>query len=815
MALAVPYTANRPEEWIPADEAARLLGVSTRHARRLAAHHAARGLARLSPPPSGTGKAVWWVHRTIDPRLDRFPSVDERDRRTRESLLTEYPLHKVDEACRKSIWMHRWRDACQNRRRTDETEAVLAERVVDDARRAEGDDFAISERSLRLWWSAYKAVWPDGQIRGLRGLIDRRGEVPAGSASTRNRSQEAIDYFHECYRTQHKLSIRQCHDLTLVEAERTGWDWPRSYEATCKWLQRHDDIATTTLARLGPRRYSASGLMPHLEMDYSAIQPGEMYVADHHECDFWVTAGRKQFRPWLTAVQDLRSRCIVGWWLGPSPNQDAIMAAFLKAFREYAIPQHLKIDNGKDFVSRLLTGTTKKERLQPQGEGEEGWMAALHKADVRWRGLFGELGIKVHFALPYCPWAKGTLERFFGTFEGQLGNTFATYCGNSALNRPEYVELIKRGYTYEQKAELHRKEGKGWAKRVVLRLIDDGAIPTLDHAREAIGQWLDIYHREEHNFKSPGRIVPLEEWSKATSLRKADETALLMLCQSRGYYQVTGNGVRVTICSSMQGYGKGNAALQRLHGRKVLIVLDPNDVSHCHAFHGDTRRFIGTLTSNQRIPPHTSAQDLREAIGEQQRERKTMRQANGLAIKRLRTIRHRCAELRVEKSEQLKRTGTYSNQATITPVVTGFEATALPPSAVSNGVRTAVETPSEAYDRELRLAFHRHLFGPRECEESPTLDETESTDAAIDRDRVNEPPLPTSKRKRPPRTIRPERELWAEVHKEPARDEQDVPKAEQASETSPSVWALIRKANELRGESERNGGRRNEDEPRD
>ena len=201
----------------------------------------------------------------------------------------------------------------------------------------------------------------------MEGLIDRRGNATPSSSSPAGRSAEAVDYFYTLYHTQSRHTIRTCHATTLRKAGRQGWAWPASYSATRKWLATHDHVALSYLMRQGKDAF-ARRYLPHLKVDYRPLQPGEMYVADHTQCDFWIKDHGKQLRPWLTAIADCRSRCVVGWNLGVSPHQDAILSDMRMAFRDWAIPSVMRIDNGKDFCSELVTGVTKQTRDRlPQG----------------------------------------------------------------------------------------------------------------------------------------------------------------------------------------------------------------------------------------------------------------------------------------------------------------------------------------------------------------------------------------------------------------------------------------------------------------
>ncbi len=149
--------------------------------------------------------------------------------------------------------------------------------------------------------------------------------------------------------------------MTRRDADREGWAWSESYQATTKWLRSYDNLQMTFLCRKGHDAYTKK-FMPHSEIDYSKLQPGAFYQGDHHECDFWVEHDGKQLRPWLTVWQDLRTRAIVGWHLGPVPHQDAILAALRRALSDWAIPERMRIDNGRDYTSQLVAGNTRSER---------------------------------------------------------------------------------------------------------------------------------------------------------------------------------------------------------------------------------------------------------------------------------------------------------------------------------------------------------------------------------------------------------------------------------------------------------------------
>lgn len=627
-----------------------------------------RKLAAYESPPEG-GKPVWWLRREIDPRLRRGAVPPEETQR--DALESQYAKHKIDRAYQKRYWVDKWREMCRIGRLSEEDCAkVIVRKAKEDSK---GEPLRISYNSLRNWYAKFKRG-------GLEALIPKQGVIETEST----RSPEAVAYFYEAYRLDKKLSINLCHQMTLMEAEKRGWSWPVSPASTATWLREHDDLSTTYLFREGMSAWSRK-FLPHVEFDDSGVSPADRFLADHHQCDFWVEDGKDRFRPWITAILDYKSRVIVGWHVGPTPHQDAIIAALRTAFLHFAIPKKLTLDNGRDFASKTLSGFTKAQRGQLCREHGRDWFKVVKRdanlvplVDTRFLGILPELGIEVQFALPYCPWSKGRMERWFETFEGQCGKLFDTYCGRDANTRPEGLKDILRGYTREQRRAGRKKYGRDW-KRLVL--VDQRSIPTLDEAREQIGNFIELYHRTPHTFDRVSGVIPLKVWNTATHLRRALEKDLIYLMEARGVYRVGANGVHFKVGSATLGYGANCPTIRRLIGRDVFITSNPQDVSFCYAWSADrdNRKLIARLESNKRVPANTCTDEVREVIAEKKRGQSVMQKASRARAKQTRSMGELLRANQREKLQQLRATGTDGGSTpTIEVVRTGFETASKP-----------------------------------------------------------------------------------------------------------------------------------------
>jgi hypothetical protein len=165
---------------------------------------------------------------------------------------------------------------------------------------------------------------------------------------------------------------------------------------------------------------------------------------------------------------------------------------------------------------------------------------------------------------------------------------------------------------------------------------------------------------------------------------------------TRGLYRVGGNGVTLRVGSANISYGQGSAALRSHAGRDVLILLNPDDISHCWAFTPD-RRPIGRLEANRQIAPGACADDAREAIAERMRERSVMHQAGRSSAKRTRTMAQRINEHSRAVHAEQRATGTDAADArpNILPVETGFEGGSKPDRSAADTVRYAPWDPAD------------------------------------------------------------------------------------------------------------------------
>jgi hypothetical protein len=216
------------------------------------------------------------------------------------------------------------------------------------------------------------------------------------------------------------------------------------------------------------------------------------------------------------------------------------------------------------------------------------------------------MGITCTFATPYNPQAKGWIERFFGTVEGQFGKTFQTYCGNKPENRPESTDKIL--------ADV--KKGN-----------DPAGIPSIDHVRHEFGRWVEeVYHVTPHTGAGMDNTPPIAFMREnLDSKRVAEEHVLdLMLMSWSKPVKVGKHGV----VFNRINYGMQSVELFAVQGQEVRVAYDPNDVSEVAVFDLQGRYLCKAKASG--IVTGMTDEDIRQGIAYKRHITKAIKQSDNV-----------------------------------------------------------------------------------------------------------------------------------------------------------------------------------------
>lgn len=256
--------------------------------------------------------------------------------------------------------------------------------------------------------------------------------------------------------------IKTAYDRTQRLAAKNGWGELPSYGTAKNDFKRLDQDVVTFIKE-GETALKVKS--PTAVRDYD-FPLHTIWSLDGRRQDVMVIdrkgkygqAGRV-FRLHLLAIQEVRSRMLLGYALGGALDADLVRGAFLAALKTTGrlIPRKIQLDNGMENAAKEITGGAPWRRRGKVMEDEI-------------IGLFPMLNIDVEWTTTAHGQAK-PVERLFGTL-AQMVETRpelrGAYCGHSPEARPEEwdaskavpVEVLEK-LLDEEIAAYHRTPHRG------------------------------------------------------------------------------------------------------------------------------------------------------------------------------------------------------------------------------------------------------------------------------------------------------------------------------------------------------------------
>ncbi|MCA8880365.1 MAG: Mu transposase C-terminal domain-containing protein [Rhodobacteraceae bacterium] len=174
-------------------------------------------------------------------------------------------------------------------------------------------------------------------------------------------------------------------------------------------------------------------LYPPQKRDRRALHPMEAVNADYHKWDVFVRwprfAGDNEgevLRPQMVAFQDVYSGRILSWRLDRTPNKSSVALALGDMIERFGIPEHMLLDNGREFANKFLTG-----------QAETRHRFKIKDDDIQ--GVLVTLGVQIHWATPYSGQSK-PIERAFRDMCDAIAKDprfEGAYTGNRPEAKPE------------------------------------------------------------------------------------------------------------------------------------------------------------------------------------------------------------------------------------------------------------------------------------------------------------------------------------------------------------------------------------------
>lgn len=389
--------------------------------------------------------------------------------------------------------------------------------------------------------------------------------------------------------------------LTLV-ANVNKWEKIPSYQTVTRYityLMEDEGMKNAHfLASKGSREYK-NKVMVKGSRDTSGLKVMQIVMGDEHTFDCWVAYKQPNgkvipIKPHLAAWVDMRSRAIMGDVLCKDANSDILKQSLLKMMYSEpgGIPEYLYIDNGKDYTAKTMTGRDRNDR------------SGMDFDDTT-KGFYKSIGIKDdHRALPYEPWSKGQIERFFRTVCNKFTKWFKSYTGT---------------LTGSKTSDKVTKDIK--------RMCENGELLTMEEFYEEWHKWLtEVYMHTEHGglkkaketHKTPYDCFMNEERYFKAAPPKSYATLLMMKSE---------NVLVRNIGIVRWGFEYRSDELCDYIGRKMDIKYDPDDMSTLYVFDKNDRKVCEAYCQELlQVAPKVSQKALEEHLKMQKRQQKRDRE---------------------------------------------------------------------------------------------------------------------------------------------------------------------------------------------
>ena len=276
----------------------------------------------------------------------------------------------------------------------------------------------VGKSTLWAWRAAIKGV---AAADRLPALAPRR----KGGGSKTDIADVLWTQFKSDFLRPSAPTLTSCYARAAAYAAENGLSMA-SERTFRRRLEREIDPAIVKLRREGEEALRRS--VPAQRRDVTQLHAMECVNIDGHKFDVFVQHPEtgKPMRPVMVAIQDVRSSKVLAWRVDVSETAASARLAFADLFKNWGIPVHCLLDNGRGFASKWITGgNSTRYRFKVKEEEPTGLLTAL--------------GIQIHWALPYRGQSK-PIERAFRDLCDTISRHPATegaYTGNTPLAKPE------------------------------------------------------------------------------------------------------------------------------------------------------------------------------------------------------------------------------------------------------------------------------------------------------------------------------------------------------------------------------------------
>jgi putative transposase len=379
-----------------------------------------------------------------------------------------------------------------------------------------------------------------------------------------------------------------------------------SRETVRIFLAQQISPAMKALAREGEREYRER-MSPYLRRMYSDIFSNQVWVGDTAILDVEAAndlypelAEGAPLRIRLCAMEDFRSRKIVGVNFAVEGSSSVITATMLRGILRHGLPEMIYVDNGKDY-KKVAKGAASGFQIL----GDDDFAPLVDK------GLLARLGIGVTHCIPRHPQSKH-VERFFRTLHTRFDSVHKTYTGGSPATRPDST-----GQAMMQHRRLLKKGRAAESRHPYTSRIVAGCL-----------SWIEEYNATPHQGEGMDGRSPDEVFASERNPQQRptpDYSALAMLMADRQKRSV--HECAVTL--NRRRYTPRNedrtawAVMHEQNEREVLLVFNPTDPEYAVALDLEGR-FLAWLEAEQLVRFAPNDAGTQRQIGESMEIRRSL-----------------------------------------------------------------------------------------------------------------------------------------------------------------------------------------------
>jgi len=317
---------------------------------------------------------------------------------------------------------------------------------------------SIGARTLWNWLGAVEGIRPDDRLPHLA----PRHRAVVRKVTRAEFDEEFFDWLKADYLRLAGPSFSSC--WRRAERVARGKGWRAAPERTMRrYLDTRVSQPVQVLARKGldalKRHYPAQ------VRDKTALHALEVVNGDFHRFDVFVRwpGIDTPVRPQMVAFQDIYSGRILSWRLDLTANSNAVLLAAGDMIADWGIPEHVVLDNGREFAAKLITGGTPTR-----------FRFKVREDDIP--GLFTALGCEIHWATPYAGQSK-PIERAFrdmcdaiakdprfdGAWTGNKPEAKPEDYGSRAVPFEEFLKVVAEGIE-EHNLRRGRRSEVAWGR---------------------------------------------------------------------------------------------------------------------------------------------------------------------------------------------------------------------------------------------------------------------------------------------------------------------------------------------------------------